>query len=55
MILEDIIKQLETRFSDKLPDKEVTPYQLGYLIGQQAVINYLHAFNDNYNKPPKKK
>lgn len=54
MDLENIIKQLELRYPDKLPDKEINSYQLGYLIGQQSVINYLISFKQSLTKKVKK-
>lgn len=48
--LEKLIEELLLRYSDKLPDKELTSYELGVLVGQQKVINHLKAI-DSKKKP----
>ena len=41
MMLEELLEMLKTKYPDRLPNKEVTNYELGKLIGQQEVIKYL--------------
>lgn len=36
-----LIKKLKQDFPNKLPLKEISSYELGYLIGQQSIINKL--------------
>ena len=43
--LEELIEQLLVRYNNVLPDKELTSYELGVLIGQQKVIKYLSALS----------
>ena len=50
MDLDTLLKQLQIRFENKLPSKEITSYQLGYLIGQQSVINYLESLKESLVK-----
>ena len=50
MISDKLTKCLERDFPDKLPDdKYVDGYNLGFLIGQQSIINKLKS-EKNYNE-----
>ena len=40
-INEILIRKLKEDFPNKLPEKEINAYQLGFLIGQQSIINKL--------------
>lgn len=54
-MFKDIIDRLELRFPNELPSKEVNSYTLGYLIGQQSVIEFIKALEADINKPKAKK
>lgn len=36
-----LINRLKKDFPNKLPEKEISAYDLGFLIGQQSIINKL--------------
>lgn len=43
---EELLKALEERFPDTLPDNPKPPHEMGVLIGQQKVIRFLrHQHN----------
>lgn len=41
-MLEKLLEDLESRFPNKLPTKEISSYELGKLIGIQEVIVYVN-------------
>ena len=41
--LNKLIELLEKSFPNKLPYEEISSYELGVLIGQQDIINFLKA------------
>ncbi len=46
-INELLIKKLKEDFPNQLPQKEISSYELGYLIGQQSIINKLEFEMEN--------
>ena len=40
----EVIKLLEAKFPDRLPDTTPTPYEIGSLIGEQNVVRFLKTF-----------
>lgn len=49
-IEDNLIKALELTYPNTLPTKEISPYELGILIGQQRVIDklkYEKSYLDN--------
>lgn len=55
MILKDIINRVEEKYNNKLPSKEVSSFELGKLIGQQEVVNFLKALEQQLLTPKKDK
>ena len=43
MIPDGLISYLEVSFPDKLPIKEITPFELGLSVGIQTVIRHLKS------------
>lgn len=44
---EILLKKLKEDYPNKLPKKEISNYELGYLIGQQSIIEKLdYEFNE---------
>lgn len=46
-MFKDIIDRLELRYPNVLPKKMVNDYELGVLIGQQQVIQFIKEFEDS--------
>lgn len=46
-IIEHYLDNLETRFPDKLPLKELSTFEQGKLVGQQEVIRHIKAIRDS--------
>lgn len=45
-MLEKLLNDLQTRYPNKLPIKQVNDFQLGILIGQNNIIEYVATFID---------
>jgi len=51
----ELLSILETRYPNILPNKEISSYELGKLIGIQTIIDYIKAIdNKELNKRIKK-
>lgn len=51
----ELLSILETRYPNILPNKEISSYELGKLIGIQIIIDYIKAIdNKELNKRIKK-
>ena len=44
MVTQDLITYLETYYPDKIPQGELTSYQLAFIQGQQSVILRLKQY-----------
>lgn len=44
------MQKLEERFPNRLPKKEISSYELGSLVGQQDVIDYLKTLLKLYEE-----
>ena len=47
---EDLVKQVQRKFPNHLPNSVVTPEKLGLLIGQQDVISYMTGIINQINR-----
>ena len=50
--INELINNLQERFNDQLPTKEVNSFELGKLVGNQEVVHYILTVveQDNYKK-----
>ena len=50
--IDKVIDDCLEKYPNRLPDKEITPYELGILIGQQEVVKFLTELKerDELNK-----
>ena len=50
--VEELIEELEKYYSPELPDKEISSFELGKLVGHRDVVRYLKKMVEYHNKRP---
>lgn len=50
--LEQVLDTVKKRYPDKAPDKELSPYELGLIVGQQQTIRAFETAIEKAQEPP---